>query len=44
MATKGGSIQEAAAAAAQIYRNNYWRGGEDMRTTIRNISEDLIII
>jgi len=27
VATKGGSIQEAAAAAAQIYRNNYWRGG-----------------
>merc|ERR1712045_433919 len=27
VATKGGSIQEAAAAAAQVYRNNYWRGG-----------------
>ena len=37
MATKGGSIQEAAAAAAQIYRNNYWRGGEDMRTTMMKI-------
>ena len=29
MATKGGSIQEAAAAAAQVYRNNYWRGGKN---------------